>query len=151
MLLLECTKAELFPQMVLFEHQIYVLWLLNFLNCSIDEGKKKTKKPTTINLVHFLVWKTKRRQNDLQTMIAPLLFLPPPSPNNYSTWLYILLHYFIWSYGCRIIWIILHWYVVSITQYKNIQKMLVINSRGPNIIHIDHNVLNRITNNQKLQ
>lgn len=92
MLLLECTKAELFPQMVLFEHQIYVLWLINFFNCSIDEGKKKTPKPTTINLVHFLVWKTKRRQNDLQTMIAPLLFLPPPSPNNYSIWLYILLH-----------------------------------------------------------
>lgn len=92
MLLLECTKAELFPQMVLFEHQIYVLWLINFFNCSIDEGKKKPPKPTTINLVHFLVWKTKRRQNDLQTMIAPLLFLPPPSPNNYSIWLYILLH-----------------------------------------------------------
>lgn len=59
--------------------------------------------------------------------------------------------FFFFHFHNDAVFISVFFYVVSITQYKNIQKMLVINSRGSNIIHIDHNVLNRITNNQKLQ
>lgn len=80
MLLLECTKAELFPQMVLFEHQIYVLWLINFFNCSIDEGKKKTTKTNNDKSGAFLSLENKEETEWLTNHDSPPPLPPTPIP-----------------------------------------------------------------------